>query len=73
MNNETKWQRIEDILEMEYPEQVKRWDRWNYKIHSPLSFDDLAKVTIALINKDGTVVHVDLLIIGTATHGAKTQ
>jgi hypothetical protein len=44
---------LEDKIKEKFPQEYKKWDEWNYKIYSPLSFDDWAQVEVHLINKNG--------------------
>jgi len=53
-----------DELERLYPEDVKRWDRFDYKVWSPISLDDTPAVCIVLKNKDKTEVSFNLAVRG---------
>lgn len=39
------------LLKKKYPEAVKKWDGWDYKILSPVSLDDLPTIQVYLRNK----------------------
>ena len=53
------------LLEEKYPHAIKVWDRWNYRISSPISLDDRPLVQVTLENKSGMcmIVSFDLVWI----------
>jgi len=44
---------IEEVLESEFPKEMERWDKWDYAIFGPESFEDDAEIIVHLINEDG--------------------
>jgi len=49
-----------EALERRYPHTVANWDKWDYRISSPVSLDDHAIVQVTLINKLGQERHFTL-------------
>lgn len=47
-------------IERRYPEAVKNWDKWDYKIVAPVSLDDVPAITVILKNKNGMFVALEL-------------
>ena len=45
------------------PEALKKWDRWDYRIYAPLSFDDEARLHVVLTNQDGSTQDVVFQIV----------
>jgi len=51
---------ILQLIQSTDPEAARWWDREDYQIHSPVSLDDLARVEVILINRDGNTRKIEL-------------
>ena len=47
-----------DLVRETHRETFARWDGWDYRITSPLSLDDLAFVTVTLINESRDQINI---------------
>lgn len=45
---------VADYLHTHHRNEIEAWDKWDYRIWSPLSLDDLAFVEVQLINRNKT-------------------
>ena len=51
---------VKDLLARLYPNILNKWDRWDYKIYGPLSFEDNAEVSVLLFNQDRSYQTIQL-------------
>ena len=53
-------QTVYELIEAAYPEVVKLWDRYDYKIHAPVSLDDAPTIQITLKNRNKSQVMLQI-------------
>jgi len=62
----TVWEAIPDDMR-------RKWDQHHYVVFAPVSLDDEAKVTIRLVNRDGSEMYVEIPLLFVADGHALTQ